>query len=170
MYYYDVNGTWVVNISGYDSNNREGFNSTQFAVAQSPVGNIEPTPAIQFSNLLIGYINQSATSNPTRVNNTGNIKLSIYLNSTNFVGQTDGYVIPVTNLYHNTTGSQQQVPDQLTSTKYDPTGGIPVYPNKISGETNPGMFILDYYMSIPGSATEQTYEAMYYFNTSYYSG
>ncbi len=171
LYYYDVNGTWVVNITGYDSQDRSNFNSTQFSVTELYSSDLQPPTPIQFGSLLVGYNTQAATSNPTRINNTGNAKLSVFLNGTDFTGITDpSVIIGVGNLTHNTTGSGTLQKNQNAPLKYDPTGGLPVYPNKIPNEVNASTFILKYYMDIPSFATEQTYTANYMFNITRYGG
>jgi hypothetical protein len=171
LYYYDVNGTWVVNITGYDSNDRSNFNSTQFSVAELYSSDLQPPTPIEFGSLLVGYNTQAATSNPTRINNTGNAKLSVFLNGTDFTGVTNpSVIIGVGNLTHNTTGSGTLQKNQNAPLKYDPTGGVPVYPNKIPNEVNASTFILKYYMDIPSFATEQTYTANYMFNITRYGG
>ena len=101
LYYFDANGGWNISASGSDDSAETAVNdSTFFEYNLLKAIVISPT-SISFETG-IGSTNQTATNDPTLVNNTGNYNVTlnnIQINATNLLGvDTPSYFIPVTNI------------------------------------------------------------------------
>lgn len=166
--YYDVNGTWRGNITGISTSSVNNTNGGTFTINPSTAlwtGNKfgvadASNPTIQFTGLAIGSANVSASSNPAKVINYGNTKLTFKMNGTDHVGKSDpSFVLLVGNLTYNSTITGFGTMNAMTYTPVDyyPTGGIPVYPVSISGIPEPAMFYINYYLSIPVGMVAQNY-------------
>lgn len=173
LQYYDLNGTWITNMTAKTSSNTNGTNQGTFAVnplAGIGVGNVyglvnATNPfAIVFATLYVGDVSRSASTNPLKIINFGNTKLKCFIYGENSVGETDSsWVIGVGNMTYNSTPSGMTTPTPLTlnSVQFTPTGGIPIYPNLLAG-MDKATFNIYNYLSIPLGFKAQTYRTTYY--------
>ena len=90
MWYFDEAGNWNITVYGKDTNGASAINdSTYFQYNQLQAIVISPTN-ITFSVSVNSY-NQTATNDPTIINNTGNANLTnnIVVNAIDLVGETN---------------------------------------------------------------------------------
>ncbi len=176
LQYYETSGSWTGNITATDAQGNTGSAQGTFTVnSQTAVrianvyGEINTTNQypIVFGTLKVGDVNVPATTNPLKIINTGNKKLNITIYADDHVGVNDSsWVIKVGNMTYNSSVSGMTELKHMSSkpTEFYPTGGIPVYPNKASGITEPATFYVYNYMSIPSGFKAQTYSSTYYIN------
>jgi hypothetical protein len=164
--YYDVGTTWAANISAMDQQGYITFNTTTFIVNNLTASELINTPITFPPTLFLGDVNKPAQNNPLTINNTGNVRLTMFINATDYLGG-DGSTIDSQNMSYNTSvvtnkgiaGTLFQVlntEDQF----YPSTNGIPVYPNSLSGMP-PATFYIYNYITIPLEVTAQIYNATY---------
>ncbi len=91
MYWYDNAGNWAINISIKDLNSNTAINSSYLLTVGTLTGFESGPSNISFGTLNAGTTNQTATTDPLIMNNTGNVNItngSIAVNGTNLVGET----------------------------------------------------------------------------------
>lgn len=158
--YYDVPTTWRVNLTANDTQNNIGFNSTTFVVNSLLAS--DPYPAVVFPSVLFMGRTTAATTNPHYINNTGNVRLRIRINASDYTGMTNpSWIISVGNMTYNSSATGMTTPVQMskTLTQFNPTTGVPVYPNQTSGIPYPAAFNIYYYMYVPTGIMEQVYNS-----------
>jgi hypothetical protein len=169
IWYYDAPTTWRVNLTANDTDGNTGFNSTTFLV--NALEAFDPYVGITFPSPLFMGETSAADTNPHIINNTGNVRLRSYINASDFTGETDpSWTIKIENMTYNSSatgmGTLQQMRNLLT--EFNPTGGIPVYPNQTAGIPDPGTFNIYYYMYIPTGIMEQLYNTTHWLSVTVY--
>jgi len=160
--YYDINGTWKGNITGKTQSNKVSTNQGSFLVNTHTSHNV--MNSINFGTVKVGDVNVPALSNPLKINNTGNVKLKVNVSSTDHFGKDDkSWVIGAGNITYNSsaTGMGTLIPLTKSPAQFNPTGGIPVYPNSVPGITEKGIFYIYHYISIPPGFKAQIYNLTY---------
>ena len=90
MWYWDLAGSWKINVTIQDASSAWAENSsTSFTYNQLTAFVMAPT-TLNWTSLIPGAQNQGATNDPTVLNNTGNDPIdNIQINATTLVGVTD---------------------------------------------------------------------------------
>lgn len=89
MWYWDINGTWTINVSANDLGNqtRQYNISTTFTYNLLKAMVISPN-SLTWAAVSPGDTNQTSNSDPTTINNTGNYNSTIQLTGIDLAGET----------------------------------------------------------------------------------
>ncbi len=164
--YFDAPGTWNFVINATDTTNRFGY-ANQTLVVEKLIAIDLPLPyaPITFpAEINIGDNNVPAVNNPLKINNTGNVKMQIYINGTNFVGVEDSTKsFSISNLIYNSTATGLTNARSVTNAQasFTPTGGVPVNPSSVAGISEPATLYIYHYLSIPLGIDSLNYTSTY---------
>jgi len=92
VYWYDLDGVWVVNVSISDLSSNVAVNFTSRVTIGTLTGFESGPGNITFSTLSAGTTNQTASNDPLLLNNTGNQNITqgnIAINASSLIGETN---------------------------------------------------------------------------------
>ncbi|MCA9485938.1 MAG: hypothetical protein KC506_03780 [Nanoarchaeota archaeon] len=111
VWYFDAPGTWSITAGGTDFGNLSFvYNTTQTFLMATTTAMVMSPASISFGSVSPGAVNQTATDDPTVLNNTGNANITnITVTPINLYGQNFGNYIDVANFsVGNNTGSSAE--------------------------------------------------------------
>ena len=164
IWYWNLNDTWTITVQGADLGNLSWvYNNTQtFSYGLLQAMKVAPD-VITWSSIASGAPNQTASNDPTIINNTGNFNNSIQVNATDLIGQADSSAtIDAGNFTVGTTTGAGDPECGATAMQNDTfvtiTGAVANAGN-LTGQTGTGTGQADLYYCIPAipAVSSQSY-------------
>ncbi len=165
LYYYDISGDWVINVSVFDNSYANVTNHTEI-FHLNPLSSVSLTPAeIQWLTMAAGSPNEEA--GPTILNNTGNTNFtSITLNATHLVKEGSTEIIAIGNFSVNATSGatdractdMEILNDELTTIPTDVDGlNATLIRGRLENNNGDGQEEIYYCLDVPSGIASGTY-------------
>ena len=169
LWYFDAPGTWNITVAGSDIGNQSLIQNTTTIFQYNQLQAVVLSPgSLSFPTVSPNATNQTASNDPTLINNTGNYNVTsgnLRVTALNLHGQTDtSYYLPVANFSVDTdTGSFAECTGGTSMVNGTATGvtGAVLYRGNNSvgaGDTTSGQEQLYYcILRVPPTVVSQTY-------------